>query len=91
MDNLTDEKLVELSFDSNETDLRYAGGIVVLYSRMACLLNDLSFSEWQKFEKKTEAFMEECGDYHETNRWNFRPHVGWRKIAEFEHTDGLPI
>jgi hypothetical protein len=76
MKRLTDEQLMGLAFDYEETDLRYGGGCASLYARMAA---HLTSRKEKNFKEKANAFLDKTSQFHEKNRWNFQIHPDWRK------------
>jgi hypothetical protein len=84
----SDEELMELCFDKNGTDLRYAGGIALLYARMACIVSGARMTERNvsRFYDKSHKFVTKTEEWHEKNRVDFRPHRDWRAILLPEGT-----
>jgi len=76
--------LFEAAYKSapNHSDTRYAGGVESLYIEVMRRLTNLDCSN------EVVEFLRETREYHENNRWDFRPHPDFFKLIKGKG-DGL--
>lgn len=61
-------------FDINDTDLRYANGVIEIYIRVLMKKWGFLIEERPKLEKAVSKFLTQEYKWHEDHRWNFKPH-----------------
>jgi hypothetical protein len=58
-------------WDPVECDTRYGAGCADFYAKV---VGKLTHKEYDRYISAAEEFIKETKEYHEKNRWEFRPH-----------------